>query len=160
MRVVARRLEVWALAAAVGLAAFGAGCGGGGGGGNGDTVSIVTTTTATAPHTTVQSVSAAVPIVQRLLTIHLSDNDARVLIVDLCAAATTGNHGTITTDLTALSLSSDADLKATITALGRGAEAYCPDGVAIAPNLLNDLDAAVAPGLRVAATTPTTTAAR
>jgi hypothetical protein len=89
------------------------------------------------------------------LTVDLPTAQVRTFVLDLCDAATSQDRTLIDNDLKGLALTSDADLRSTITALGTGAEDYCPDGVRRSPNLLNDVYADVAPTVATATTSTT-----
>jgi hypothetical protein len=128
-----------------------AGCGGGG-------KHDAATTTTTTP-SLVGSAADAAEAAKEKLTVDIPTADVRTFVLDLCGAATSQDRTLIDDDLKRLSLTSDADLRSTITALGTGAEDYCPDGVRQSPNLLNDVYADVAPSVAGAATSTTAAAA-
>jgi hypothetical protein len=122
------RLAVLATGLAAGLLV--AACGGGG---NDDAGPTTTTLTATA------RANKAVAEAAKDMTLALPASDVRSYILDLCTAATTQDRTEIDDDLERLPIASDADLRSTITALGKGAEIQCPEGVRTSPNLLNDV---------------------
>jgi hypothetical protein len=124
------------------LVGVGAGCGG-----NGKDASTGSSTTSTGP-----SIAHAVLVAQTTLPIVLPDSQVDRLVRDLCTA-TGGSTTTVVDELLALPTNGPGDVAGTITALGKGAEVYCPTGVAKAPNLLHDLFDAVT----LAAVTSTTT---
>jgi hypothetical protein len=136
---------VAAVAAVAALAVAVAGCSSGG--------HSPSTTTSSGP----PSATDAATIASHYLTIQLAAGDVRTLVLDLCSAATTQSQNGAVQDLERLPLTTDAQLRSTITALGKGAEAYCPDGVRASPNLLNDLYAVVAPFVAAAGTSTSST---
>jgi hypothetical protein len=81
-------------------------------------------------------------VAQAALTIKLPDSTVEDLVRDLCTA-TGGKADTIVGEVRALPTTAPGDLAATITAIGKGAEAYCQKGVAKAPNLLHEVFDAV-----------------
>jgi hypothetical protein len=128
-----------------------AGCGGGG-------KKHAATTTTTSPSLS-HSAAASARIAKAKLTIDMSTEDVRTFVLDLCGAATSRDRTLIDDDLKRLSLTSDADLRSTIIAIGEGAESYCPDGVRQSPNLLNEVYADVASTVATATTSTTEAAA-
>ena len=131
-----------------------AGCGGGGK----DDAGTTTTTLSPSARTT-----KATEVAEQAMTLALPRSDVRSYVLDLCTAATTQDHTEIDDDLERLPITSDEDLRSTISALGKGAEVQCPDGVRTSPNLLNDVYAEVAAkvttgGSSTSSTTSTTSA--
>lgn len=147
MRPAPRTASVLALGAAALLLAVG--CGGGDDGG-----ARATTTSTTVEPGSVESATQAADVALRTMPAAVPAADVRTMVLDLCAAATSGSHGTILQDLQGLGLPGDDVLAGVITALGTGAEAYCPDGVARAPALLRELYAALASSAGLSPTPP------
>jgi hypothetical protein len=126
---------------------LGAGCGG-----SGDDTSTGSSTTSTSV-----SIGRAVTVAQRTLPIVLPDSKVQDLVLHLCAA--TGGPRAIVGEVLALPTTGPDELAATITAIGKGAELYCPEGVATAPNLLHEVfDAATLAAGTSTSTAPSSTA--
>jgi hypothetical protein len=139
------RLAVLATGLAAGLLV--AACGGGG---NHD----AGTTTTLSPSA---RSAKATDVAEKAMTLALPTSDVRSYVLDLCTAATTQDRTEIDDDLGRLPIASDADLRSTITALGKGAQIQCPEGVRTSPNLLNLVYADVAATASTTSSTSTTT---
>jgi hypothetical protein len=125
------------------------------GGDEDDDPSDVTTTT---EEPEVDPMEEAVDIAQASLTVSFSDREVENLIRHLCASAEEADPESFAARLAAEEeVRTDAQARATIEAVGEGAEEYCPDDVADEPALLNQIYAAYTSQASSTTTTPATT---
>jgi hypothetical protein len=95
---------------------------------------------------------------QSNLAIDLSEDQVAHLVRTICTAARSGETDALIDEAKSIPATTEAELKDALTALGRGAQIYCPGDVAEAPELLNTVYAAAAPAFATSMSVTTTVA--